>query len=174
MKQVITGLFVILLFASCSWAQNEIPALGALAACGPANVNFNVKLDYQGQHLPAENSTKALAYFMQTQTEKAPGITAKVAVDGTWVGANHGDSYFFLTLEPGEHHLCAYWQSRIELVQQVTLNKFTPEAGKAYYFRIRITGGGREGSAFDLVAMNDDEEQFLVARSPYGISQSKK
>ncbi|MGC1965894.1 MAG: DUF2846 domain-containing protein [Candidatus Acidiferrales bacterium] len=175
MKQATKALFVILLFASSSWAQANIPLSQPEDACGPASVNFNVKFDYQGQHLPAYDSGKALVYFVQNQNANVINqITARVAVDGAWVGANQGNSYFFLTLEPGAHHLCARWQSKLARAQVIALNSLNTEAGKTYYFRIQITGGDREAFSFDLLKTNADEARLLIERSPYSISQPKK
>lgn len=175
MKQSIAVLFVILLFAASSWAQTSIPLSEPEDACGPANVNFNVKFDYQGQHLAAYDPSKALVYFVQNQNASVIGqITGRVAVDGAWVGANHGDSYFFLTLEPGEHHLCARWQYKLGRGQGISLNSLNAEAGKTYYFRIQIAQGYGGWFSFDLLKTNADEARLLIERSPYSISQPKK
>ncbi|MFZ0579987.1 MAG: DUF2846 domain-containing protein [Candidatus Acidiferrales bacterium] len=175
MKQAFRILFVILLFASSSWTQTNIPLSQPEDACGPANVNFNVKFDYQGQHLPAYDATKALVYFVQTQNVSVINdFTIRIAVDGAWVGANRADSYFFATVEPGEHHLCARWQSKFARAQIITLNDLDAEAGKTYYFRIRITGGDHGVFLFDLLKTNADEARLLIERSPYSISQPKK
>jgi hypothetical protein len=98
----------------------------------------------------------------------------RVAVDGAWVGANQANSYFFLTLEPGEHHLCARWQSKFARAQIMSLNTLNAEAGKTYYFRIQITGGDHGVFSFDLLKANVDEARLLIERSPYSISQPKK
>jgi hypothetical protein len=37
----------------------------------------------------------------------------EVGMDGAWVGANQGSSYFFFAAAPGEHHLCIHGQSRL-------------------------------------------------------------
>lgn len=175
MKVLLVAVFTFLLFASSSRAQTNIPLSEPESACGPANVNFNVKFDYQGQHLAGYDPSKALVYFVQTQNVGVINeFTIRVAVDGAWVGANQGNSYFFTTVEPGEHHLCARWQSRFARAQIITLNDLDAEAGKTYYFRVRITGGDREAFSLDLVKTNADEARLLIERSPYSISQSKK
>ena len=175
MKQAIGILFVIFLLASASWAQTNIPLSQPEDACGPANVNFNVKFDYQGQHLPTHDSSKALVYFVQTQDVSVINkFIVRVAVDGAWVGANHANSYFFTALVPGEHHLCARWQSKFAGAQLITLNDLDAQAGKTYYFRIRITGGPGGVFSFDLLKTNPDEARLLIERSPYSISQPKK
>jgi len=169
---------VLLAFVLFVWpcmALSYVPPIDPEAACGANDANFQVKRDYQGQDLPVVDAGKAVVYFVETQ--KIDGIgnfTAKVALDGKWVGANQGDSYFFVTVEPGEHHLCASWQSSMASREQVSLNNLTAESGKSYYFLIRITADGRASYSFDLVKLNSDEAQLRIARSAYSISRAKK
>ena len=124
-----------------------MPPIDPEAACGASDVKFQVKSDFQGQHLPEVGAGKAVVYFVETQKIDAiNNITEKIALDGARVGASQGDSYFFATAEPG----------------------------KTYYFRIRITGDGWAGYSFDLSKMNSDEARLLIARSPYSVSRAKK
>jgi len=53
-----------------------------------------------------------------------------MAMDGAWVRANHGNSYFALSVEPGEHHVCVTLQSSL-VAQRVELAHFTAEAEKS-------------------------------------------
>jgi hypothetical protein len=174
-EQPMKVLVALILFAWPCWAQSYVPPIDPEAACGANDVQFQVKSDVQGQHLPNVAAGKAVVYFVETQKIDAIGnITAKIALDGAWVGANQGASYFFVTVDLGEHHVCARWQSSLAGRQQVSLNNLTAESGKTYYFLVRITGDGRTGYSFDLVKMNRDEAQLLIARSPYSISRAKK
>jgi hypothetical protein len=169
------GVLAFVLFAWPCVAQSYVPPIDPEAACGPNEVSFQVKADPQGQHLATAERGEAVVYIVETQKVYDVGnITVKIALDGAWVGANQGDSYFFVTVKPGEHHLCARWQSSLASRQEVSLNNLTAESGKTYYFSIRITGDGREGYSFDLVKINSDEAQLLIARSPYSISRAKK
>jgi hypothetical protein len=168
-------LLALVLFAWPCMAQSYVPPIDPEAACGAREVKFQVRSDYQGLHLPVVDAGKAVVYFVEMQKIDGIGnVTAKIALDGKWVGANHSNSYFFVTVEPGEHHLCTSWQSSVASRQQVSLNNLTAESGKTYYFSTRITGDGREGYSFDLVKINSDEAQLLIARSPYSISRAKK
>jgi hypothetical protein len=168
-------LFALILFAWPCWAQSYVPPIDPQAACGASDVNFQVKSDYQGKHLPEVAAGKAVVYFVQTQKIAAINhITAKIGLDGAWVGANQGDSYFFITVDPGEHHVCARWQSDFARLQEVSLNNLTAESGKTYYFLARITGDGQGVYSLDLVKLNGDEAQMLIAKSPFSISRAKK
>jgi hypothetical protein len=107
-------------------------------------------------------------------------VTARVGVDGAWVGANRGNSYLFFSTTPGEHHLCTDWISNLLLAghRLVSVGNFTAEAGKVYYFRVRTSGGpssylkdsGRSAS-IDLGPVNSDEGKLLVASSVWSNSQ---
>jgi hypothetical protein len=111
-EQRARALLVVVLFAWPCMAQSYVPAFDPEAACGARDVDFQVKSDYQGRHLPVVDAGKAVVYFIETQTIDAIGnITVQLALDDARVGANQGDSYFFVTVGPGEHHLRARWQS---------------------------------------------------------------
>ena len=78
-------------------------------------------------------------------------------MDGAWVGANNGNSYFALTVDPGEHHLCASWQSSVSRAKKnIDVGSFTAEAGKVYYFaaNISMTGGGGGGMVAPTMGPN--------------------
>jgi len=54
--------------------------------------------------------TKAIVYVFQEE-KNDPNVwnfghaTIRIGVDGTWTGATYGDSYFFFSVDPGDHHL---------------------------------------------------------------------
>ena len=77
------------------------------SACGPANVKFDIRTTKQPPASPAAQSGKALVYFLQDDLKynTAPRPTTRFAIDGTWVGATHANSYFYIVVDPGEHHL---------------------------------------------------------------------
>ena len=135
---------IILLFAS--WLVH--PALadpaqsGSLGApgCGPASIKFDVETDRDQHTVPNPEAGKALVVFLQddAQFNSTPRPTARFGVDGTWVGATHANSYFYFSVDPGDHHLCTSWQSRVVLTRpsrSTAAAQFTAEAGKTYYFR---------------------------------------
>lgn len=107
-------------------------------------------------------------------------------MDGSWVGANDGNSYFFFSVTPGEHHLCVDQQTKSASdIRTVSLNFFTAEAGKTYYFRARVKPNydleltGKENYPpvswiLDLDPINSDEGQYLVAASASSVWRLKK
>jgi hypothetical protein len=106
------ALLVLLVLASPALAQNQMPLTVPQSACGRGDMQYDVKKD-QGQHIPDADPTKALVYIIQD--EQTVGIcikcttTTRIGLDGSWIGANSGRSYFFFAVDPGEHHLCANW-----------------------------------------------------------------
>jgi hypothetical protein len=150
--------FIALLFAASAFAQE--PAVIATSACGPEGGSFRVKLD-QSQHTLAQpDPGKALAYFLQEKGTDAFAVTTKIGIDGAWVGANKNSSYFAVSVDPGEHHVCANVQSfrghRVGLVH------FTAETGKVYYFDARVAYGEGADLYFFLGAVDSDQARYLI------------
>jgi hypothetical protein len=163
---------VALFFAASALAQD--PSVITGAACGPANVDFKVKLDDTQHTLAQPEPGKARVYFLMDAgtTIRLAYPTAKIGMDGAWVGANHGNSYFSVSVEPGEHHLCATLQSSF-IEPTVELAHFTAEAGKLYYYRTRIIGA--EGVLFlELYPVDSDQARYLIAAFPLSVSTPKK
>jgi uncharacterized protein DUF2846 len=167
----------LLLFTLSAFAQDPAAVSAAQAACGPKNVNFDVKNDDSQHTVGQPEAGKALVYVIQDIGAVnciAGCITTKIAVDGTWVGANHHNSYFSFAVDPGERHLCANWQSRFgRLSQIVGLAHFTAEAGKVYYFRTRVLGA-QATNFFDFEPIDSDQGRLFVASIPLSVSHTKK
>jgi hypothetical protein len=163
---------VALLFAASAWAQN--PIAGPTAACGPENVGFKVKLS-DAPHTPVQPEPgKAVAYlFHDAGTDYTFAYpTVKLGIDGEWVGANHGNSYFAVSMNPGEHHLCATLQSSI-VDDRVELAHFTAEAGKVYYYRTRLVLSGSV-ELLELGPIDNDQGAYLIATFSLSVSRAKK
>lgn len=175
-------LVVLLLCASL------VPAVQARAktilpdACGDDSVKFDVNAE-QGQAPPAPpEAGKAQIVFIETQS-KMPGmcigcdITTRVGMDGSWVGANKGNSYFALTVAPGKHHLCVTIQTISGRIKKnISVDSFTAEPGRVYYYETSLdiillnyaagpgmSNSGRGGSpGMVLSELNEDEGQYRI------------
>jgi len=166
-----------LFLASTAFAQSQ-PA----TSCGPDNVKFDGKVQYVYQPLPQPEPGKALVYVIEVFERPSGEIltpTIRVGLDGSWVGANHGTSYLYFSVDPGEHHLCTNWQSALKrLSSQHSLTSFTAEAGKTYFFRVQthVESEGRGSGVWyiDLQPVDADEGKYLIASSPMSVSQPKK
>jgi hypothetical protein len=165
-------LAVVILFAASALAQ--VPPPPAPAACGPNNISFKVKTDNSQHTLAQLDPGKARAYFIHDAgTGATVGYpTVKIGMDGTWLGANHGNSYFSVSVEPGQHHLCVTLQSSL-YGQRVELAHFTAEAGRVYYYRTRLVTS-RSVELLELGPADNDQGQYLVGTFPLSISTPKK
>ncbi|HET6841348.1 MAG TPA: DUF2846 domain-containing protein [Candidatus Angelobacter sp.] len=123
-------------------AQDTTGATFAAAGCGPSKIQFDVKADKNQHPLPQPEPGKAMVYVYEDDSGACGGggCTARVGLDGAWVGANKGRSYFFFSVTPGDHRVCSAWQSSIkELSQTGAALPLTVEAGKVYYIRTTLT-----------------------------------
>jgi len=93
-------------------------------------------------------------------------------MDGAWVGANHGNSYFSVSVAPGEHHVCVTLQSSL-VAQRVELAHFTAEADRVYYFRTRLVMS-RTVELLELDPIDSDQGKYLVVSSTLSVSTPKK
>jgi hypothetical protein len=178
MKTAIVFLFLgVTAFAQQKELFSQQPGQNRLAsACGPANVNYKVSFD-RSQHAPVPpEAGKALVYFLQDDGSGVGGTTlgsqtTRSAVDGAWLGANRGNSWFAVAVAPGEHHVCTALQS--SLVQRLELAHFTAEQGKSYFFRTRLF---ISGSAFllDFAPVDSDEADYLISLYPKATATAKK
>ena len=161
MKPALALSFALFVFAATSHAQNataaqteahnqaESPAQATssvpqvnlyMPGCGPGNENFDLKTEPNiSQPDPAPTPGKALVYFVQDDRYflSRPRPTVKWGVDGSWIGATRSLTYFHIAVDPGEHHLCAQWQSAVILSEskQTAVAHFVAEPGRVYYFR---------------------------------------
>jgi len=170
---------VVVLFAVSALAQDQS---AVAAACGPKDVHFDVKLDNSQHTLAQPEPGKARVYFIQdVGAVRCLGgcLTTRIGLDGAWVGVNQHNSYFSVTVEPGEHHVCASPPSRLSPATSsqyagalLALAHFNAEAGKVYYFRTR-TFGDQFQKLFDIDALDSDQAAYLVAYYPLGVSRPK-
>jgi len=98
--------------------------------------------------------------------------TTQYALDGSWVGAGHGDSWFAVAVAPGEHHMCATLPSSF-VVQRVELAHFTAEPGKSYFCRTRLVMSGAV-ELLELDTIDRDEGQYEVSMYPMATAHPRK
>ncbi len=165
---------VVLLFSASLCAQVSTPLPGP--ACGPAATNFKVALNKAPGAPAPRDPSKAQVYFIHDAGSRSGSTlgypTTKLAIDGNWVGANHGDSWFSIAVTPGEHHVCATLQSSI-VGHRVELAHFTAEPGKVYYFRTRLVMSG-EVELLELTRIDSDEGAYSVSSNPMSVATPKK
>jgi hypothetical protein len=106
-------------------------------ACGGGKVKFDVHTEGH-QPLPARPPAGWAQIVLVEDQNQAPyyqDATVRFGLDGEWVGASKGKSYFLMTVNPGVHRLCASMQDE----SNVELATVTAEADKVYYLEAKVT-----------------------------------
>jgi hypothetical protein len=150
-------------------AQDDAALARTAAGCGLSGDMFNVQTTDQKHPAGQPEQGKALVYFF-VDFLNAP--TMRVGVDGTWVGANNGKSYFFFQVAPGEHNVCTEWQSGTFKKSSERIGEaihLTAEPGKTYYIRLLFSF-----QRMDIQFEDEAEGHFLIGSSLFATSQPKK
>jgi len=130
-------------------------------SCGDSKIKFDVKTQKDAPPPAGPDAGKAQLVFVETMDKGdkyhhclACDATTRVAVDGTWIGADHGDSYFTFSIDPGAHSVCVNWQSISsgESRQFGTLD-VNAEAGNVYYFQIAVVVHEEKNPQFSVYNM---------------------
>lgn len=150
--------------------------------CGPGNIKFDAKTVGKGHTLPAAPRGKALVVFLQDDLRfrPRPRPTTRFAIDGTWVGATHANSFFYVAVDPGVHNVCANWQSIVPVgypVQSTAATVLTAAPGNIYFLRAIDIGSSETGThgyhSFAAVRLErvDNAEGFALLPS-FALSRS--
>ena len=173
---ILSGLFSLALVLPQAKAQQtaqDFPA--AIAACGPAKIQFDVKPDKYVAPPPQVSADKVLVYLFENITRaRMNGVLVRVGVDGKWIGATQSETYLTFLVDPGVHHLCVRAQgSWLALAEDgIALHRLNAQMGMTYYFRTRISQP--EGSTTTLLdAIDDDQAQLLLQTSAHATSHPK-
>jgi hypothetical protein len=166
----------VMLFAAFTFAQT--PSAASTPACGPESISFDVTTE-KSQPVPTQpDPAKALVYFIQDDGPLGnhQHATVRIGLDGKWVGAYKHNSYFSVSVEPGEHHVCANEQPYLPGL--VALAHFTAERGEIYYFRTQLMSGITTlyptPPHLDFDRPDSDEAKYLIASFPVSVSQPRK
>jgi hypothetical protein len=167
MKIIVTTFLLFPFLSCCAFGQDKAAIAAAEAACGPDNIEFSVATDESKHPTPAPENGKAMIYVVQ----RAGGAYKfKFGADGKWLGALKDGTYFYATVDPGEHHLCV--KGHLPLWKGMSWHRLTAKQGETYYFFVRVlAGGGRD--ELTLVEVDPDQGKGLVAWSKFISSQAK-
>jgi hypothetical protein len=157
----------ILLLSCCALSQDKRAISKAEEGCGPQDAKFEVS-DESQHPAPTPEAGKALIYFV------ADGhLTSIFGFDEKWEGAVDGGRYFFVPIDPGEHHICAMLQSFLPLRgPRVSVHSLKAEEGGTYYFRTRMAGIST-GFVLQLDQLDSDEGRWFIAWSKFSTSHPK-
>jgi hypothetical protein len=169
---------VTILFASSAFAQSPT---AVAPACGPKSVIFDVSKNLDDTHhtLAQPEPGTARIYFIEDDGPLGnhQHYTIKIGLDGAWVGAYKQNSYFYVSVEPGEHHVCANVQSSGQAGANVALAHFTAEPGKVYYFRTQFIPDESASVIYaylELDQPDSDQAKYLIASYPLSVSNPRK
>jgi hypothetical protein len=156
---------VFVFVACCAFGAEDRPVAPDFesAACGPRDVKLEVKIDPSQHPTPSPPEGKALVYVVDQE------IHVNIGVDGNWAGADDRNTYFFVAVDPGEHHLCAY--ATFLGATFVSLHSLAAKAGETYYFLPMAIGG--RGGRYALEQLDPDEGRNLVSKARFGTSHPK-
>ena len=152
--------FVFAAFAS-AWAK--IPSVPPIPSfCGSKDAGFNVKMDKSQHALAQPEPGKARIYFI--------GGAELIGIDGARVGASHDNSYFSVSVDPGERHICVagHYYNREGNQLAVVLAHLQAEAGKTYFYRTR------NYLELQIDPIDSDEGKYLLFFYPLSVSSPKK
>lgn len=150
-------------------AQDDAAKARTAAGCGLSGEMFNVQTTDLKHPVGQPEQGKALVYFF---VDFVTAPTMRVGVDGTWVGANNGKSYFFFQVDPGEHNICTEWQSGTFKKSSERIGEamnLMAEAGQTYYIRLNFSY-----QRMSLELSDPAEGYFLMGSSLFATSQPKK
>jgi hypothetical protein len=155
----------IVLLSCCAPAQDKRAISRAEVGCGPPDVKYKVKTDESQHPTPTPKDGKALIYVV------ADGhLTSICGFDEMWVGAVNDAKYFFVPIDPGEHHVGAMLQSFPPARgPRVSVHSLKAEPGETYYFRTRLVGIST-GFVLQLDQLDPDEGRWFVAGSKFSTS----
>jgi alpha-galactosidase len=168
---------LLLLFAFCTssaLAQDHPSAVSSSGGCGPDEAQFDVSTNKKDHPVAQAEAGKALVYVIE-DIERGP--TMRVGLDGSWVGANKGKSYFSFQVDPGDHQICTKWQSSVfkKTAERIgSAAPLTAEAGKVYYFRIQVYERSERDHTVKIEPVEAAEGQFLVSSSSFSTFRPKK
>jgi hypothetical protein len=161
------------LFALCAFVgatRMEAKPADLPGGCGRNSVKFEVKTARVGPPTLTPEPGKALVVFIETFDE--PGtkwfpITTRFGMDDRWMGANKNNSYFTISVMPGEHRICSTrqgWGSG----DFADSSPLSAEAGKVYFFEAKVHTYRNEGDrerAFHFKQITDDQGRSRVDAS---------
>ena len=154
-------------------------------SCGDHRTVMEVATHKHGPPPSGPEAGKARIVFIESADKNALPVTTRFALDGSWVGANRGNSYFDVSVEPGEHHICADWQLNHRFIKdKQAFDVFTAEAGATYFFRaivewepsVTMIETGQPDGKMDLrlSKINNDEGRYLIQNSRFSVVTLKR
>jgi hypothetical protein len=144
--------------------------------CGSVE-NTSAPRNESGHPLAAPRGDRAIIYVVQDDRnfDSWHRPTVDWGIDGQWFGATKGNSYFYVYVTPGEHHICAEWRAGMIGGRFSDSTPFIADAGKVYYFHLtNVFSEPEKQNGMRLTPMDDYEAQPLLASFRHSIYQPQK
>jgi hypothetical protein len=169
-------LFVATLITTQAWAGKPTVLPDA---CG-ADIKFDVKTEKSAPTPAPPAEGKAQLFLIADFAGWTfSSYNIRFGMDGKWLGATKGTSYFAVSITPGEHHFCGSFQSsKKQAADMVGILSFTAEAGKSYYLEYSFTASGSpEGMVLitrpNFFLATEDDGKYRVKAFPLATSTPK-
>jgi hypothetical protein len=172
--------FLLAITSFLALAQNQPTETATAPGCGSSNTKFDVKTNSSQHPFAKPQPGKALVYFLQDDTyfQSVPRPTTRFGLDADWIGATHSNSYFYFSVDPGEHHICADWQSFVGLNvgHKSAAAQFTALEGQSYFFLVKNHFSAKENlpAGMKFSPVDSDEAQLLMSKFAFSTSTPKK
>jgi hypothetical protein len=171
--RLLLAIFCTILCFGKADAQGSPAIRNAMAACGPADSQFDVSLNTEPPAKPAMQD-QALVYVIGNwYGGELGGPVIRIGVNGTWVGALKGTVHFAIPLKAGAYHFCAQGQGHNPPgPREVALNFLHLKPRGTYYLLAdseRVSTSGFLG----LEELNADEGKLLLAQSKSVVAKPK-
>lgn len=147
------------------------------SACGNPAIKFDVKTSDSMSAVPQPDAGKAIVVFVAKDGGSARASITRVAIDGGWVGATHGSSYFYFSVGPGVHHVCTvtkfnqFWANP----QDIAAAHFTAVAGETYFFEAKnYTFADTQQFDVTLMPLDSDEGPIAIGNLPVSEYREKR
>jgi len=136
------------------------------SSCGPMGAHPSIQLQTFSRKLsPIPVGMARLVVVQQIGVCPHCGVV-RVGLNGKWIGANKGDSWFAVTIPPGKQRVCVAWNAPfVRLTDRIHLTELDAEAGKTYYLETTALTGKYEVNRVLLEKTTQNEAWFLRSNS---------
>lgn len=177
--KLLCSFFLLVLFTIPAAAQSPNAEQAAAPGCGKDNIKFDVQTTKSQHPFLKPDTGKALVYFLQDDTDfvSRPRPSTRFGLDGTWIGATNSNSYFYVSVDPGEHHLCADWQSFVgfNTGHKNGAASFAAAEGNSYFFLVKNRSNHDNfPAAMKFEVVDPDQAQLLMSKFALSTSHAKK
>ena len=165
-------------FSTLTFAQTFPAAQVVGPGCGDKKIKWDVTTDRSKHPIATPEPGKALVYFLQDDANYQSALrpTTRFGLNGSWVGATQANAYFYVSVDPGEQHLCASWQLSLSGGHTAAADHFLAEADKSYFFVVRdlYINADHGPASMKLELINSDEGQLLISKFGFSSSHARK